>query len=65
MSLLSLIDKSGLTPRSLGVTARLVVKIGLRGTLRRGKKILRTIPVTPIIGKMVAKKMQVRKVTWV
>jgi hypothetical protein len=50
------------------VTARLVVKSGPRKTLRRGKKIVKTIPVMWRVDKMVAKTMQVtrvRQVTWV
>ena len=44
------------------------MKSGPRKTLRKGKKILKTIPVTWRVGKMVAKTMQVtrvRQVTWV
>ena len=35
------------------------MKSGPRETLRRGKKIVKMIPVTPIMGKIVAKTMQV------
>ena len=51
-----------------GVTARLVSKSGPRTPLRRGKKIVNTIPGMSRVGKMVAKTMQVtrvRQVTWV
>jgi hypothetical protein len=52
----------------LGVTAKLVGKSGPRETLRRGTNVVKMIPVTPIMGKIVAKTMQVtkvRQVTWV